>query len=144
MTTALCRTGAAGPIANVVRYAWGVTPSLLAFPLPCLPQQPAIPLLVQGLGVVRRRTTAAVCVGFVSHTLAVMYVRPQAFMADAFFLRANLLPSWYFWHLRVPLTLVACGSLLATAAAAPAQPAEPAAPVKLQPAAPDKAGRRWW
>jgi hypothetical protein len=50
---AMTNFGAAGPVANVVRYAWGVTPSLLAFPLPVLPQNAAIPLLVQGLGAVR-------------------------------------------------------------------------------------------
>ncbi len=41
------------PLANIARYAWGVTPSLLAFPLPCLPEEPAAVILVQGLGAVR-------------------------------------------------------------------------------------------
>jgi hypothetical protein len=67
-------------------------------------------------------------------------LRTQAFLADVAFLRYGLVPRWYFWHLRVPLTLIACGSLLMTGAAAPAAP-QPAAPA--EPAAPAKAARRW-
>ena len=114
----LCAGAAGMPLANIVRYAWGVMPSLLAWPVPCLPDQPGAAMLCQGLGV--------------------------AFAADAAFTRANLLPRWYFWHLRVPLTLVATGSLLSTALLAPA-PAEPAAAAPPQAASvPPPAPRRWW
>jgi hypothetical protein len=137
------------PLANIARYAWGVTPSLLAFPLPCLPEEPAAVILVQGLGAVRNARACASARSRSPHAAADAAPATQAFLADAAFMRVGLLPRWYFWQLRVPLTLIASASLLATAtsasargraAAAAAAAAPPAA--AAQAAAP--AGRRWW
>lgn len=87
-----------------------MTPSLLAVPLPLLPDAPARSLLVQSL---------AGCL-----------------VVDGLFTRRGLLPNWYFRGLRIPLTLVACGSLIA--AAAPAPEPKPAPPAQPAPAAPPK------
>ena len=69
-----------------LRLAWGVVPSLAAVPLPALPEPTARAALFASLG--------------------------GALVVDAAFAYARLLPRWYLLHLRLPLTLVACGSLL--------------------------------
>ncbi len=80
---AMASGGTASVYANIARYAWGVTPSLLVFPVP-------------GLG--ERMASDVVCT-----SLALCFV------VDAVFAAGKLLPRWYFWHLRVPLTLIAGG-----------------------------------
>lgn len=75
------------PLANVLRLAWGVTPSLVAVPVPALPETTARQVLVFSL--------LGCCV------------------ADGCFARLRLLPRWYFVGLRLPLTAVAVGSLCA-------------------------------
>ena len=116
LAMASAAAGSASVYANVARYAWGVTPSLLVFPVP---------------GMSERMASDAV---FSSLVLC--------FVADAGFTAAKLLPRWYFWHLRVPLTLTACGSLVATSL----RERKPAPPPPLPPpppaAAPAKRG--WW
>ena len=100
--------GAASAYANIARYAWGVTPSLLVFPVPGMSERMASDVVF---------TSLSLC-----------------FAVDAVFTAAKLLPRWYFWHLRVPLTLIATGSLAATsmrerpAAALPPPPPPAAAP----------------
>ncbi len=111
---AMANHGAASlPLANIVRYAWGVTPSLLAWPVPALPELEAQRVLVNSLG--------------------------AAFLVDAAFMRLNLLPRFYFWRLRLPLSLVATSSLLLTAATRQPTPRQPAA--ALTPPPPKKG---WW
>ena len=73
------------PIGQLARYAWGVTPSLLAWPLPAMPLRDAQLGLVLSLG--------------------------ACLAADVAFASRGLLPKWYLLHLRVPLTLVASGSV---------------------------------
>ena len=51
MASAAAGTGSVS--ANVVRYAWGVTPSRFAFPVPALPEAPALRILASSLGAVR-------------------------------------------------------------------------------------------
>jgi hypothetical protein len=111
---AMASGGAASAYANIARYAWGVTPSLLVFPVPGLGERAASDVVFTSLGL--------------------------CFVVDALFAKAQLLPRWYFWHLRVPLTLIAGGSLLATSARE-----RPAAPLPAPPApAPAPPKRGWW
>ena len=115
LAMASAAAGTASVYANVARYAWGVTPSLLVFPVP---------------GMNERMASDAV---FTSLSLC--------FAADAAFTAAKLLPRWYFWHLRVPLTLTACGSLLATSL----RDSKPAPPQPLPPPPPPPPAKRgWW
>ena len=114
LAMASAAAGTASVYANVARYAWGVTPSLLVFPVP---------------GMNERMASDAV---FTSLSLC--------FAADAAFTAAKLLPRWYFWHLRVPLTLTACGSLLATSL----RDRKPAVPQPPPPPAQAPAKRGWW
>jgi len=100
LATSATGAAAAAPMANVARYAWGVTPSLLAVPVPLLPLPEAQGALLLGLG--------------------------AGLGADAAFTSRRLLPRWYFYHLRVPLTAVAVSSLLASALAGQAAVAEQA------------------
>jgi hypothetical protein len=112
---AMASGGTASVYANIARYAWGVTPSLLVFPVP-------------GLG--ERMASDVVCT-----SLALCFV------VDAVFAAGKLLPRWYFWHLRVPLTLIAGGSLVATATRE--RPAALPPPAAAPAAAPAKRGG-WW
>jgi hypothetical protein len=99
------------PFGQLVRYGWGVTPSLLAWPLPAMPLHDAQLGLVLSLG--------------------------ACLAADVAFMSRGLLPRWYLFHLRVPLTLVASASVLsntksgAKAVVPPlALPAAPPAPTR--------------
>ena len=112
---------AASSLAGVARLAWGVTPSLLAAPLPALPEPVARAGLVASL---------AGCL-----------------LVDAAFTSARLLPKWYFFHLRVPLSLIAMGSLLANeprlmGPPPPPTPTSPSAPPPADRSGPGFLGRR--
>lgn len=109
LATSATGAAAAAPMANVARYAWGVTPSMLAVPLPLLPLPAAQGALLLGLG--------------------------TALAADAAFASRRLLPRWYFYHLRVPLTAVAASSVLLSALAGQAGLAEGAQAARPSPPA---------
>jgi hypothetical protein len=113
----LAMAGGATAEANVARLVWGVTPSLVAVPLPLLPEAPARAVLVQSL---------AVCLS-----------------VDALFSRAQLLPRWYFVGLRIPLSALAVGSLLVAAPAPHAPPGPPVPPPPPPPLAPPAGRSRW-
>ena len=93
------------PFGQLARYAWGVTPSLLAWPLPAMPLKDAQLGLVLSLG--------------------------ACLAADVAFMSRGLLPRWYVFHLRVPLTCIASASVLSNlkggAKAVAPPPALPAA-----------------
>lgn len=113
---AMATQGAASiGVGQLVRYAWGVTPSLLAWPLPAMPVRDAQLGLLFSLGV--------------------------CLVADAAFLRRGMLPSWYFWHLRVPLTVVATTCVGANALAA-AKETVPMAPEPVPQPVPGN--KTWW
>lgn len=102
---AMANAGASSsmPLANIVRYAWGVTPSLLAWPVPALPQREAQGILVTSFA--------------------------GAFAVDAVFARLQLLPRFYLLGMRLPLTLVATTALLSNVRPpAPMQPTMPTPP----------------
>lgn len=86
--------GGASFAANAGRYAWGVTPSLLAWPAMAVLDGP--------------EASASLAAGL-----------SAALMVDLRFGRAGLLPGWYVNALRIPLTAAALASLALTATAPP-------------------------